>query len=277
MSEKTTTVKNQNEATTSETTATSDIFDELEEQQTTEESGEQESTETQEAEGGEEQQEAGEPTKVTASSLNLSTEQFQELLSRVGGQPSQQAQEKQKDPEITPEEYDRLMNVVKPSAAHVQKILEGGEAAVQAMNELLQGAARQAVTMTNYQLQVLEDRLKQQLNPLLAQQQAAQTAALKQEFFSEHKDLADFEPVVLAVRQQLIDEQYKAPDKKTAFAEVAKRSRAILAKLKPKEGTTTQQQPQKKMPTTLKGGQAAGGSGQKVGNGANSEVADIFG
>jgi hypothetical protein len=108
---------------------------------------------------------------------------------------------------------------------------ESEEEALGAVNELVQGIHTQATTLAAYMLDMKLGEVSNQLGPLRQFMLEQQQEALKSEFFTAYPKYKGLEPILTSVRDSMVNEGLKFKDKKSAFAEVAKRADAILAVL----------------------------------------------
>lgn len=202
----------------------------------------------------------------------MTKEAIQELLKSVA--PQQQVQT-QNEPQMTPEEFRRIMNVYEANEQIVNQLGLKPEA-VPVLNAILQGIARQSVTMSAHQMRMQMQQMMQQIAPMQQMMREQQEASYRQEFYTANKDLKGYEMVAEAVFAQLKSENFSG-SKDDVFKEIAKRTRAIKAKLS--GGQQQQGAPRKQAPTLLRGGGQGGaiGGSSKNGSKVNPTAKSIFG
>jgi hypothetical protein len=243
-------------------------------------------------EGGDPQAggEGGEPQGGAAAQtpLALTSEQIQELVAGVGQQFQQNGQQTQTAPgrQPTMEDFNRMMNVYQPTAVQLKALrnAENEEEALLALNDMLQGAARQAVTMATYGQETLRKQFEEAIAPLRQHMAEVQQEKYKVEFYQQNKDLAPYEEFVTTLIDAVKQRGMKFKDKNEAFKFVAGEARTRLKKLIPtfgqaQGGTGTpqggaprvgqqQSQRQPRMSTLSGGGQGGVGSTQGKGGAA---------
>ena len=221
-----------------------------------------------------------------ASQSALATQQQQMQL---------QAQQQEQQPkQYTAEE----LNVYSMDEEKFAKIFDSEDKAVAigAMNDMLQGVAKQAYTMAqihaNNQLQERFTQLDQRLQPHLTFAQQQQEQAMAQQFYSSYPHLNGMDSVVQQVTAQMNLEQVKYPTQQALFAEVEKRTQAIIQTISgqpaqkvagvqgqtPQQVQPTQQIPNKpQMATVGAGGTGGAGGGQGTSPAKPNAAKSIFG
>lgn len=223
---------------------------------------------TQSGDGQQTTQQGAQSTAPTpAPQPGIGREDIAEIVTQAvkAVQPQQQ---------MTQEQIDAALRVYRPTTKTVEKIQQGGEAALEALNEIVQGIYNQATTMAEYRLKMQTEPIMQQIAPLQEQIRQHQLNSLKEEFFARNKDLVGFDPILNAIQQQLTAEGARFATKDEAFKAVGDRARAIIKTL-PGVGQAnngqsqqTQQNVQPHSMSTLtgggQGGTSQGQSGQPV-------------
>src|SRR5215470_3541010 len=130
--------------------------------------------------------------------------------------------------QYTPEELDSLFNVYKPTPEVIQRLVAGGEDALKAFVEIREGLAKQFGTLLQYQLELAKRELVGQMDPALRFVADQSAKADRDQFFTEHPDLKEYELLTQTVFNALKAEGYQAPDKATAYKTLADRTRALL-------------------------------------------------
>lgn len=164
-------------------------------------------------------------------------------------------------------------------------------------HNVLQRVATQAVTMASLAHNHSLQELRRQLQPALTMAQERAETAVRQEFIEKHQDLKSYEPLLLAIADQLKGEPgFRTMTKEQAFKTVSERARAIIAKMpgaQQQQGGGTQgqggqtqaqqgAQQNSKMNPLSGGGQAGaggGGGGQQAAPGRKESTSarSVFG
>lgn len=145
--------------------------------------------------------------------------------SREAGQGEPQA------PQMSPEEMNRMLNVVSVSPEQFQSILAGGEGALETFNSILQAAVLQARTTAWYQSQVLMRELQQQFSPVMDYYQRAQQDRLTESFFKENKEFSPEKHMKLlaAVKSSLDAEgAFRGKSQAEGFKIISERAKEVL-------------------------------------------------
>lgn len=213
---------------------------------------------------------------VETPTTGLSKDDITAILKNAGlGQPSTAAVP-DAPAAMSPEELEKAMNVFKVQKDNIcalfgldPEAVDDGR--VQAFNGFVQNIVKQAVTMSGFHVQAVQQQLLQQIAPALAIARAQQEEALKEEFFAENADLKDYEPLLREIKDRLESQGFKGT-KEDAFKTIATQARTILKSLPGMGGqngtppggkTQAQTQPttRRKMSTVSAGGQAGSGAG----------------
>ena len=205
-----------------------------------------------------------------------------------------QAQQPQQPQQITQEEYDRIFKPYKPDQRVVERLLTGGEEAVAALNEVVQGVSEHANRMAQYHAFVLNKKMnefyKNDIAPKLTQFEQAQVQRVEQEssklFFEEYPELnTAYAKIVLdKVRQDIVNEGKQFADYKSAFKEVATRTKEVLKSIPgyaektntPNVGQGSKPLQKHSMPTTSLGGQGGGTNKSGAPSGVHKTAYTIF-
>jgi len=219
------------------------------------------------------QGETSSATQQQATPVGMSKEDLREVLASVTAANQANAQPQK---ELSPEEVAKAFNVYEIPAPMVQR-LAGEDPEVQKevlghFQQMRDGLVRQALTISAYQQQLLKDQMMQQLAPALQMAQGVYQQEQRKRFFEEYPDLAGVEPLLEEIRDNMIAKGVKFDSEKHAFTEVAKRARAVLAKLPRTEGGNggqgaqgQTQQSANRMSTVSSGGQGGVGASNKGG------------
>ena len=179
----------------------------------------------------------------------------------------------QQERQLTQEEIDAQLGVVRMSDADYEELLgvkPDSPARVEKLNKIIQGVVKQAVTtasvLYNGDLQKLRSSMDPYINLIRTQEAERQ----RKEFFTENKDLEGYDALVTQVFNSALQQGKTFPDVKAARKFVADTTRALLQKsgIQPVQPQTTQQttQPQtssRQMTTTSVGGRNGGSGEQK--------------
>lgn len=229
-----------------------------------------------------------EPQKLAVvpspQSLNLSPEGLQQLVAGVAKavQPQPQAQQQ---PQMSQEEFRKATNYFEATVDHLTKLGLPPEAAP-IFNELLQGIARQSLTMAKYmldqRLQETSQQFTQQLTPLQQYYNEQNETKLRSEFMEKNPDLKGWEPLLETIYTNTIASGRKFANKEEAFDAFAKEAKRIISTLPAAQSATqggnrtvtTPTPSVRRMSTVATGGQ--GGAGSSSG-GAKSTAQTIFG
>lgn len=159
--------------------------------------------------------------------------------------------------EATEEMYEQILGVKPDNPARLA-----------ALNNVLQGVVRQAVTMANIMAQNHVQTFQQSINPYIETVRSQEVERQKTLFFTENKDLAGYDAIVEAEFQLAKAEGRRFPDVASARKYVADRARERLrainitpgsaAQTSPQSTTTAPRQPSRQMTTTSVGGRAGG-------------------
>lgn len=184
-------------------------------------------------------------------------------------------QEKQ----LSPEEYNKLFNVPTITSDHIEQLFKGGDDAIKVMQELLQGSAKQAVTMAHYLMENNRTSLMKELDPYLQFSSQMRENQLKEEFMGKYPHLKDYEPILVEIKNKLEREGFKG-SKDDVFKRISEEADRLINTVTSKQSgngqqaISTQQQPPKM--TTLSGG-GQGGAGDPTSSGGGSTAKRIFG
>lgn len=181
-------------------------------------------------------------------------------------------QTQQQQPQMTPEEAARLLNVWNPDDGFLTEFdnLETRKAAFAKHRDAL---IRQADTLTQIRIRELQEALEKKYEPVLQQLEAYQGEQRQQRFAAQYPPLADKRllPVVAAVAQQLRSQGKTFETEDELFTAIASGVEAVIKVSNPeftlaKANTTTTNG--NSIPTTTVGG---GGGGGSKGEGAKTK------
>lgn len=168
--------------------------------------------------------------------------------------------------EYTQEELDKMFNTYQPTMDLITAIREGDEkGAIAAVAAMRDGLLKQFDTLTQYRLQMLENKLSPGL------QTAAGLAAAREEenFFADNADLVDRKEVVKMVFNDFKDSGTRFPTVAAANKAIADRTRTLLGIQAPAAGTNGKSADSlkpnnngaKPRPAALSSGSGASGAG----------------
>jgi hypothetical protein len=176
--------------------------------------------------------------------------------------------------QLTQDEIDTKLNTFKISDAHVAAIHEGGPKAVQALQEIVSGAVKNAVTVATILMEDGRAKMMGELNPHIEFARQQQQLAAVHEYFEANPTHRGLDPLIGQVAEQLAKSGWgKGKSNKEVMGEVAKRVNDLATQLKvplaasPAAATTTvapaTETAPTRMSTVMTGGQGnAGGSGK---------------
>lgn len=185
--------------------------------------------------------------------------------------------------QMSMEEFNKLMNVYQVTPEQVQQLGLQPEAA-NILHAMLQGIAKQAVTMAEFRIRNTEQNLRKtyddRLTPLQSFVEAQREQTYRAEFFEQNKDLVGWEPLLETTYTQLKTEGKQFQTKEAAYKEIAERARAIIKRLpasaSPAATTTPTSNGSQghKMSTLTGGGQGGAGGSKPV---PSTQAKSIFG
>jgi hypothetical protein len=206
---------------------------------------------------------------------------MQEMRQAPQGQPQQQ--------QLSEEEFNKMFNVVKPTAEQWQAVRgDDPEAALRALTDLLHGSAKQAATLAAFHTMQEVQKIQQMLQPALKMAQAQELNQMKEEFFVAYPNLKGLEPLLMQIRDSFIVQKRIFDTKEAAFKAVAEEAQNLLSKIPGyqqggnsngaggQSGQPQKQQQGRQMPT-LSGKGQGGGAGGSGSAGPKSTAEKIFG
>jgi hypothetical protein len=131
------------------------------------------------------------------------------------------------------EEIQRQLNIYNLTEADYDAVFDTEDKAesIRALNEVLQKAVRQAVTMSNVLIQEQTTRLQQTVQPYMQFADEQRSTGLHQAFYSRHQDLQAAQPVVDAVLKQFQSQGVKFQTPELLFDAVAQNTKAYLQQM----------------------------------------------
>lgn len=196
-------------------------------------------------------------------------------------QPVQSQPQPQTQP-LSEEEVARLTNRFTLDEAGYDAIFatEDKQESIRALNQVLQGVVRQAVTMSHYLMQDTAGKIQQTVQPYMQFADSQRELMLRETFFSEHPDLRGSEVIINAVMTGMAQQGVKFSDNKQLFDAVAKATKDQLAALGAKgqmNGQQTQQAQVKPKMARLPAGSGGGSGMAQVHSGGSSTARAVFG
>lgn len=150
----------------------------------------------------------------------------EEVLAKLAQNIATASRPPEQQPQMTQEEFDKMFNIYRPNEELLARVLGEDKAqAVQAVQEMLHGAARQATTIASHLVQNEVQQLRQLIAPALAIAEEKQMEAMKVEFFEQYKDLKGMEPILVLIRDQFKGQGRTFKTKEEAFKAVAEEAR----------------------------------------------------
>ena len=167
--------------------------------------------------------------------------------------------------EMTDEEFNKAMNVFATTQEHIDAIHEGGEGAVNAMNAIVNGAVKEAVTFAKVLANQELNAYKQQLAPYVEMAQSQMFANEVTAFYAQNGHLKGHEEVVDMAYKNLVGAGTKFKSDKEAFTAIAAEADKLIKTIRggetPPPKTPTGQPPKlptNKMPPLAGAGQGGG-------------------
>lgn len=131
--------------------------------------------------------------------------------------------------QMSQEEIDKHLGTFRPAPEQIAALLEGGENSVAAMQAIVEGAVKNATTISWLQAQMIQRQMMEQLNPVMSQFQTQQVQALQEEFFAANPDLKNQMRLLGAVKAGLDQEgALNGKSKAEAFKLIADRAKEVL-------------------------------------------------
>jgi hypothetical protein len=182
--------------------------------------------------------------------VTLTKEQLQEIVST--SVRAARPEDKPEAPRMTQEELNRMLNVFQVSPDHATKLGLSAESAP-VLNELLQAAVKQAVTMAAYQMEAIrrqqEQKFDTRLTPLQQYMQQRQEAQYREQFYKDYPEFKGFEPLVESTYKSMLTEGVRFDTPEEALKAIAERTRKVKTSL---PGFSEAEQQQKKAAATPK-------------------------
>jgi hypothetical protein len=214
----------------------------------------------------------GQQPAVVPPGVNLSPEQFRDLLATVGQPPQTQSQE----PVLSEEEINARFGVVQVTEEQVAQVFRGGKEGATALTALLHGAAKMGATISSHhainQMNKLWAAVNERLGPVT--QLAAQTEQEQhtKAFFSEYNGFTEADrPVLVSVYNALQAQGFKGTPAE-AYAKVASEAERIIKAYKP---TFTAKNVQAGQGTQQQAGSARVQQGQQTQTQTNAPMASL--
>ncbi len=157
--------------------------------------------------------------------LRLDPETIAQLREGLGIKQQAEPEGRQQE-QLSPDQIKAMLNPVEVNEQMVAEIRsEDPKVAAAGMLKLQQATVKNAVSIARVLIQKEAAKFEAAMGPLFQQQQEAQLASTKNEFYTMHKDLAKYDKVVKAIASE-VDGTGKS--KAQIFNEVAKATRATL-------------------------------------------------
>lgn len=193
----------------------------------------------------------------------------------------QQQQVQQAQPQqLSEEEVNRLTNRFVLDEAGYDAIFatENKADSIKALNDVLQGVARQAVTMSHYLIQEAAGGLQQKVAPYMQFADSQRELMLRETFFSRHPDLRGSDVIINAVMTQMAQSGTKFQNNEQLFDAVAQATKAQLSQLGVKgQQIGGGQQTVKPGMATLPVGSSGGSRMAQTGSGGSNTAKSLFG
>lgn len=173
------------------------------------------------------------------------------------------------EPPLTQEQIDEQFKVFRPDESVLASMgIEATPERVAAVNDFVTRTVRQAVALAEFQTTVQLRRLATAIAPMYTFFENQKLLQMREVFFSKHKNLKPFEPLLLEIKDRFIRENREFENEDAAFKAVADEA---IAKLKQmginpdavpaKGGGQSGSTPPTPMPALSGGGQGGSGDG----------------
>ena len=181
---------------------------------------------------------------------------------------------------VTPDTFNKLFTEEDPAKASAM------------LDEMLQGAVKQAVTMSLHLIKDQTVQIQQSVQPYMQFADTQREVMLREQFFQNNPDLRGQDLVIGTVMQQLAaarqSGQYQPANEQQVFLDVATRTKALIAQMQqqgqqvaPQVGAVTPQGVKPSMVTipTASGGAGAGSAGgnPSANSGESQAARSVFG
>jgi hypothetical protein len=196
--------------------------------------------------------------QVLQTALSLIPQTVQQTLAAQQAHAQSQAAAQ---PQYTTEQLDQMFSVVRLKPDDVAKLGLSPEA-LPVLEALLHSAAKMGAAVAKHHTASELQTVHQTFQPVLSHVQQQQAVQLKNDFFSQHADLKEYEPLVMAVQAQLKQTGFRGT-KEQAFEAVASGARGLLAKV---QGSGQAQQTGQQATTATANGQTNQPASQSNGN-----------
>lgn len=172
---------------------------------------------------------------------------------------------------LSPEQFNQKFNVYTPSADLLRRLRSDDEAeALAAVNELVTGSVKQAVTMAQFHGQAAVNPLAEQVQTLQQHYAQVRESEAAQRFSKQYPDLVPWEPIVQAVKERLAREVQSGQrqpfaSEEAVFKALAEQTRELVKKIPGGSGGTATQPRSTQRPSTVTtGGQGGTGAGSST-------------
>jgi len=213
-------------------------------------------------------------------------------------QAAQPQQPTQQRAQPTQAEIDKQINRYTVSPEKFQQMFSEEDPAKAAgvLNEMMQGAVTQAVTMAYHLIQDQGNKLQQTVQPYMQFADNQREVMLREQFYQSNPDLRGQEMLISAVQTQIVAErqsgQYQPVSEAQVLTDVATRTKALIAQWQQNgqhpqaqpNGSVPVSQPHSQvkppmaaLPTTAGGGLAPSAAASKNLPGQNSVAVSLFG
>lgn len=158
----------------------------------------------------------------------------------AGMSKREQQQVRQDQRELSPEEFNKKYGVVQITESHMQQILDADpKKGAAALNNIIQGAVRQAMLMqqdlTASELSRMRGEFEPHVKSWQSYQQEQREVSLQNEFYKLHPDLSDERPLVEELTAAMVAKvqagQLKISTKEEGFKAVADAAKKIVARM----------------------------------------------
>lgn len=211
--------------------------------------------------------------------VQMSEENLAKLVDSFSARQTQSAPAKQ----LTEDELNKMFNVYKASEAQILALgLEVTPERIAVMNEMLQGAARQAASVSSFHtaqlMEQLREEIKTQFNPVAAFVQQQHAEQMKARFYTAYPNLKGLEPLLVKIRDSFMQQGKRFASEAEAFKAVAEEAQKDIKSMgmtlptaqggggNEAPATNTNGRRSSGMPTLSGGGQGGAGDSARSAN-----------
>ena len=215
-----------------------------------------------------EHQEGGEPVEKATT---ITTDNLAEAIKKAFPQGEQKKEEPVAPKKLTPEEYDALYKVWKPSDDFVERLTSTDKnISSKALTEMRDNMVQQALTMAYHLQQEALKPYNERLDGVATTAQTMQAERQREQFMATYPELEPHQDILKMVSDQLLATGFQPKSAKEAFEKIAQTTEKLLQTVNPsfklggqkqQKQTTQQTTTRPRMAATSRGGQGGAGGG----------------